>query len=87
MLQTKKLYVQAWLTDYGLETRLENSDELIVLQLDMQLIGNQKSLRTCVWATEDVRVLTLEIQPISSVYKFDTRLALSNVIRVYGTEI
>jgi len=29
MHQIKKLYVQAWLTVYGLETRLENSDELI----------------------------------------------------------
>jgi len=53
------LYVQAWLTVYGLETRLENSDELIALQLEKQLIGNQKSLRTCVRAAEDVRVLTL----------------------------
>ena len=52
----------------------------------MQLIGNQKSLRTCVRATEDARVLTLEIQTISSVYELDTRLALSNEIRVYGTD-
>jgi len=28
--------------------------------------------------TEDVRVLTLEILPICSVYEFDTRLALTN---------
>jgi len=53
----------------------------------MQLIINQKSLRTCVRATEDIRVVTLEIQPISSVYVFDTRLALSNEKRVYGTDI
>jgi len=53
----------------------------------MQLIGNQKSLRTCVRPTEDVRVLTLEIQPISSVYEFNTRLSLSNEKRVYGTDI
>jgi len=72
---------------YVLETRLENSDELIALQLEMQLIGNQKSLRTCIRPTEDVRVLTLEIQPISSVYEFDTGLALSNEIRVYVTDI
>jgi len=81
------LYVQAWLTVCGLETRLENSDELIALELEMQLIGNQKSLRTCVRRTEDVRVLTLEIHPISSVYEFNTRLALSNEKRVYGTDI
>jgi len=53
----------------------------------MQLIGNKGSLRTCVRPTEDVCVLTLEIMPISSVTEFDTRLALSNEIRVYGTEI
>ena len=51
------MYVQAWLTVNGLETRLENSDELIPLQLEMQLIVNQKSLRTCVRATEDIRVV------------------------------
>ena len=49
----------------------------------MQLIGNQRSLRTCVRPTEVFHVLTLEIQPISSVYEVDTRLALSNAIRVY----
>jgi len=47
----KNLYVYAWLTVNGLETRLENSNELIALQLEMQLIGNQKSLRTCVRPT------------------------------------
>jgi len=53
----------------------------------MQLIHNQNSLRTCVRPTENVRVLTLEIQLISSVYEFNTRLTLSNEIRVYGTDI
>jgi len=81
------LNVSAWLTVYGLETRLQNSDEQIALQLEMQLIGNQVSLRTCVRPTEGGRVLILEKQPISSVYEFDTRLALSNEIRVYGTDI
>jgi hypothetical protein len=52
----------------------------------MQRIGNQKSIRTCVPATEDARVLTLEIQTISTVYELDTGLALSNEIRVYGTD-
>jgi len=70
-----------------LQTRLENSDELIALQLEMQLISNQKSLRTCVRPTENVRVLPLEIQPVSSVYEFHTRVALSNEIRIYGTDI
>ena len=86
---TKKrnLYVYAWLIVNGLETRLENSDELIALQLEMQLIGNQKSLRTCVRPTEYVRVLTLDVQRISSVYEFDTRLALSIKISVYRTDI
>jgi len=83
----RNLYIYAWLTFHGLETRFENSDELIALQLEMQLIGNQKSLRTCVRPTEEVRVLTLDLQPISSVYEFDTRLALSIKISVYRTHI
>jgi len=53
----------------------------------MQLIGNQNSLRTCVRPTDDFRVLTLEVHPICSVYELNTRLALSNEIRVYGTDI
>jgi len=53
----------------------------------MQLIGNQSS--PCTWfrPTEVVRVLTLEVQPICSVYELNTRLALSNQIRVYGIDI
>jgi len=35
------MYVYAWLTVNGLETRFKNNDELIALQLEMQLIGNQ----------------------------------------------
>jgi len=81
------LNVYAWLTVNVLEMRFDNSDELIALQLQMQLIGNQKSLHTCFRPTEDVRVLTLVVQPISSVYKFDTRLELSIKINVYCTEI
>jgi len=81
------LYIYAWLTINGLEKRFENSDEQIALQLEMHLIGNQKRLRTCVRPTEDVRVLTLDLQPISSVYEFDTRLALSIKISVYRTDI
>jgi len=50
-------------------------------------IGNKKSLRTCIQPTEDVRVLNLEIQPISLVYEYDKRAGLSNKIRVYGTDI
>ena len=61
-----------------METRHEKSD---FLELDMQLIDNQNSLRTCVRPTENVRVLTLEIQLISSVYEFNTRLALSTEIQ------
>jgi len=78
------LYVYAW---PGLETRFENSEELNALQLEMQLIGNQKSLRTSFRPTEGARVLTLDVQPISSVYEFDTRLELSIKISVYGTDI
>jgi len=78
------LFVYACLTVYEMETRHEKSD---FLELDMQLIHNQNSLRTCVRPTENVRVLTLEIQLISSVYEFNTRLTLSNEIRVYGTDI
>jgi len=78
------LFVYASFTVYGLETRHENSD---VLQLDMQLIVNQNSPRTCVRPTKNIRVLTLEIQPISSVYEFNTRLTLSNEVRVHETDI
>jgi len=53
----------------------------------MQLIGNQNNPRTWFRPTEDVRMLTLEIQPICSLYELDTRLALSNQIREYGTDI
>ena len=81
------MYVYAWLTVNGLKTRLENSDELIALQLDLQLIGNKKILRTSFRPTEDVRVLTLDVQTINSVYGFDTRLELSIKINVYCTEI
>ena len=81
------MYVYAWLTVNGLKTRLENSDELIALQLDLQLIGNKKILRTSFRPTEDVRVLTLDVQTINSVYGFDTRLELSIKISVYGAEI
>jgi len=73
--------------EYGLETWLANWDEIIILELHKQLIGNQNNLRTWVWPTEDIRVLTLEVQPLSTVYELDTRLALSNEIRVYETDI
>jgi len=53
----------------------------------MQLIVNQNSPRTCVRPTKNIRVLTLEIQPISSVYEFNTRLTLSNEVRVHETDI
>jgi len=48
----------------------------------MQLIGIKNSLRTRLRPTEDFRLLTLEVQPICSVYELDKRLALSNDIRV-----
>jgi len=35
-----------------------------------------------VWRTEDVHLLTLEVQPTCSVYEPDKRLALNNEIRV-----
>ena len=53
----------------------------------MQLIGNQNSNYTWVRPTEDVRVLTLEVQCISTIYEVDTRLEINNEIRVYGTDI
>jgi len=40
--------------EYGPETWLANRDEVIVFELDMQLIGNQNSLRTWVRSTEIV---------------------------------
>jgi len=54
--------------EYGQETWLANRDETHVLELDMQLIGNQNSLRTWVRQTEYVLVLTLDVHPTSSVY-------------------
>ena len=88
--KSRNLCVYAWLTiciEYGLETWLANRDEIIVLELVMQLIGNQNSLRTWFRRPEDIRVLTLQIQPIFSVYAFDTLLALNKGLRVYGTDI
>ena len=73
--------------EHGLESWLENGDEIIVLQLDMQLIFNQNRIRTWFRPTEVFRVLTVYIQPICSVYELDTRLALSNEIRIYAKVI
>jgi len=64
-----------------------NSDEGSVLGLDIQLIGIQNSLCTWVRRSEHVRVSTFEIKPTCLVYELHTRLALSNVIRAYGTVI
>jgi len=58
-------------TEYGLETWPANRDEIIVLDLYTQLLCNQNSLRTWVRPTEDVRLLTLEVQTTSSVYELD----------------
>jgi len=68
--------------EYGLETWTANRDEIIVLELDMQLIRNQNSLRTWDRPTEDVGSLTLEVQPTCSVYELDKHHSLSNEIRV-----
>ena len=68
--------------EYGLQTWPANRDEIIVLELDMQLIRNQNSLRTWVRPTEGFRLLKLEVLPTCSVYELDKRLALSNEIRV-----
>ena len=57
--------------EYGLETWLTNRDKIIVLELDMQHIGNKNSLRTWVRPTEDVRILSLEVQPNCSVYELE----------------
>jgi len=73
--------------EYGLEKWLTNKDEITVLEVDMQLIGNQNSLRTWVRPTEIFRLLTLDIQTIRSVYEHETRRALSNEIRVNGSDI
>jgi len=53
----------------------------------MQLIGDQNSNYTWVRPTNDVRILTLELQLISTIYEVDTRLELNNELRVYGTDI
>jgi len=71
--------------EYGPNKWLAIRDEITVLELDMQLIGNQNSRRKWVRTTEDIRVLALEVQPISSVYDLDTRLALSNEILVFSS--
>jgi hypothetical protein len=52
----------------------------------MQLIGNQNSFRMKVRRTEHVRISTLQIKPICSVYELHTQLAISNGIRLYGTD-
>ena len=53
----------------------------------MQLVGNQNSNYTRVRATEDIRVLTLEVHRYGTVYEVDTRLELLNEISVYGTDM
>jgi len=53
-------------------------DEISVLVLDMQLIGNQYNLRTCFGPTENVRAFALEFQPICEEYKLHTFLSLCN---------
>ena len=68
--------------EYELDTWLTNRDEIIILGLDMQLIGNQNSNYTWVRPTKDVRVLTLELQRISIIYEVGTRLEINNEIRV-----
>jgi len=70
-----------------METWLAKSEEISFLELDMHIIGKQYSLGIRVGPTEDVRVFVLEIQPICAEYELDTWLALSNVIRVYETDI
>ena len=68
--------------EYGLEKFLANRGEITVLEVDMQLIGNQNSLRTSVRPTGIIRLSTLDIQTIRSGYEHETRRALSNEIRV-----
>jgi len=91
MSKIKKFVCFVWLTVYlywtwtGIMTR--EWGEIIVSNLEMQLIFNQNRIRTWFRPTEVLRVLTLEIPPICSVYEIDTRLALINEIRVYGTAI
>jgi len=53
----------------------------------MQLIVNQNSNYTWVRPTNDVRVYTLELHRISTIYEVDTRVELNKEIRVYGTDI
>jgi len=57
--------LQSTWTEYGMETRLSECDEISVTELDMYFIGNQYSLRTWVGKTEDVCVFPIEIQSIS----------------------
>jgi len=48
----------------------------------MQPIGNENSLRNYVRPTEDIRLLTLDVQPTFSVYELNKLLAISNEICV-----
>jgi len=76
------LGLQSIWTEYGMETRLSECDEISVTELDMHLIGNQYTLRTWVEKLEDVRVFAIEIQQICEKSELETLLALSNEIRV-----
>jgi len=86
--QMKKFVCFVWLTVYpywtgtGIMARKGRWNNF--LQLDMQVIVNQRRIRTWFRPTEVFRVLTVSIQPICSVYELDTRLALSNEIRIYA---
>jgi len=82
-----KIVLLSICVEYELETWLANRDEIIILELDMQLVGNQNSNYTRVRATEDIRVLTLEVHRYGTVYEVDTRLELLNEISVYGTDM
>jgi len=66
---TKKsyLYVYAWLRVNGLETRFENSDELIALQLEMQLISNQ-IVSVHVFCELKMFVYSILVQYMSSIH-------------------
>jgi len=71
--------------EYGLKCDSGIGMKKIFFQLCMQITGIQITLSTWVRPNKVVRVLALEVQRLLSVYKLHPRLALSNEIRVYGT--
>jgi hypothetical protein len=69
------------------EYRIEESDEISVLELDMHHIGPQYVFRTWFPPTENIRVIAFDLQPICAEHEPEKWLALYDETRVYGLDI